>query len=65
MSNTEKFLEFILILCINLNSIMLPLTFIYFILYLRNDLSSAIVNLQYKNDSEFYIDIEEDTKNVL
>ncbi len=65
ISEKQMIIELMLLVCININSILMPFTFIYLILYLRNDLSSAIVNMSYYKDDEYYIDIDEDVKNSL
>lgn len=63
-STIEKFMVFILIVCININSIFFMFTYVFFILSIKEDLNEIVLNLE-NITTEAYIDMDENTKNML
>lgn len=64
-SNVEKFAGYILIVCINTNSVLFLLTFILFVFSYKNHLQDLVNKFKNQKINEFFIDIEENTKNML
>ncbi len=61
----EKFMAFILIICVNANSIMFLITFMLYIFFLRNELDPIKLELRYNCSDEYYIDLDINNKNIL
>ena len=63
LSKTEEFFYFLLGLCLNVNSVLFPLTLAVFIFSLKADLTTLGLNM--KDYIDYFGDMEEDCKNVL
>lgn len=61
----QRLMTFILILCINLNSIMFLLTFAFHIYMLKNELDPISLELKINYPEEYFIDIDMNNKNIL
>jgi hypothetical protein len=61
----EKFAQFILILCLNINSILFLLTWALFVFNLNGDFADVLINMELQRTYEYYIDLDDDNKNVL
>jgi len=61
----ERFLVFILIICVNINSILFLFTFIVFVLSLKNELDPMKLELKFNISEEYFIDLDINNKNIL
>lgn len=61
----DKFMSFILVLLVNINSIMFLLTFMIYIFFLKNELDPIKLELQFNYSDEYYFDLDINNKNIL
>jgi hypothetical protein len=56
---------FILVICVNVNSIMFLFTFMMYIFFIRNELDPIKLEIRYNYSDEYYIDLDINNKNIL
>jgi hypothetical protein len=64
-SLAENILIFILIICLNANSIMFLITFNLYIYFLKNELDPMKIELKFNYSEEYFIDLDLNNKNIL
>ena len=65
VNDIEKLMIFIMIICVNINSVMLMITFTLYVFLLKNEFEAIKFELKVNYPEEYFIDLDKNNKNIL